>query len=299
MPGNKHLSIIIVPHTKTNCRTLAFSRRRLRVLIGASILFGVVLSAVLIDYFSMSSLRNRHKQLNIEMAEQSDRLESYESYVKNLKGTIASYENYAKKLNIMAGLKSPDIIGDEAGLGGGGPDSLGEPDPVPAQNLSLAAVQNLAQKASSVENNLGTLVNFFESQAARLASTPTIWPTAGWLSSPFGYRADPFTGKRTFHYGIDIATNHGNPVVATADGIVVRAAFDKMLGNNVVLSHTGGITTTYGHLSRMNVKAGQKVKRGDLIGAIGKTGKALGPHVHYEVKVDGRAVNPYNYILEE
>lgn len=297
MPGKKHLSIIIVPHTKTSCRTLAFSRKKLKILFGASVLCGAVLAAVLIDYVSMSSLRNRYKTLNVEMTEQKDKLESYESYVRNLKGTIASYESYAKKLNIMAGLKSPDIIGDEAGLGGGVSSSDGEPASNPG--FSLAAVQNLAQKASRVEDNLGTLVNFFESQASRLASTPSIWPTAGWLSSPFGYRADPFTGRRTFHYGIDIATNHGNPVVATADGVVVRASFDKMLGNNVVISHTGGITTTYGHLSRLNVKPGQKVKRGDLIGAVGKTGKALGPHVHYEVKVDGRAVNPYNYILEE
>lgn len=299
MPGNKHLSIIIVPHTKTSCRTLSLSRRRLKFLIGASIVCGMALTAVLIDYISMSSLRNKHKIQNVEMAEQKDKLDSYESYVTNLQETIASYESYAKKLNIMAGLKSPDIIGDEVGLGGGDPDSNGEPVEASGQTLSLASVQNLAQKASSVESNLGTLVNFFESQSVRLASTPTIWPTAGWLVSSYGNRTDPFTGKWTFHYGIDIATNHGNPVVATADGIVVRAAFDKLLGNNVVLAHTGGLTTTYGHLSRMNAKPGQKVKRGDLIGAVGKTGKATGPHVHYEVRVDGRAVNPYNYILEE
>jgi len=142
-------------------------------------------------------------------------------------------------------------------------------------------------------------VNFFETQTAKLASTPTIWPTYGWVSSPFSYRTDPFTGKRTFHYGIDIATNFGNPVVATADGIVLKLGNDKISGRYVVLNHGGGLTTHYLHLSKFLVKAGQKIKRGDVIGLVGKSGKALGPHLHYEVRLNNRPVNPYQYILEE
>jgi murein DD-endopeptidase MepM/ murein hydrolase activator NlpD len=101
------------------------------------------------------------------------------------------------------------------------------------------------------------------------------------------------------HWGVDIATNMGNPIVATGDGIIVRVQTDKYLGKNVVISHGFGITTVYGHMSGFNVRMGQKVRRGDVIGFIGMTGKAVGPHVHYEVRIDGKAVNPYNYILEE
>jgi murein DD-endopeptidase MepM/ murein hydrolase activator NlpD len=165
--------------------------------------------------------------------------------------------------------------------------------------VTFSAIQNLTQKAESVEKNLGSLVNLMESQEARLATTPTIWPTQGWVSSPFGYRLDPFTGKRTLHRGIDIATNAGNPVVAPADGTVIEATFDKFFGKTVILSHGGGVVTQYGHLDKYVVKPGQKLRRGDLLGYVGKTGKALGPHLHYEVRINDSSVNPYNYILEE
>jgi murein DD-endopeptidase MepM/ murein hydrolase activator NlpD len=160
-------------------------------------------------------------------------------------------------------------------------------------------MKNLAVKAESVEKNLDSLVGMLESQAARLASTPTIWPTQGWVSSPFGYRIDPFTGRRTFHRGIDIATNFGNPVAAAADGSVTEAAYDKFFGRTVIVSHGGGVVTQYCHMEKYVVNPGQKVRRGDILGYVGKTGKALGPHLHYEVRINDTAVNPYNYILEE
>jgi len=119
------------------------------------------------------------------------------------------------------------------------------------------------------------------------------------MSSVFGNRNDPFTGAWTMHYGIDISTNMGNPIMATADGIVIKVQTDKYLGKNVTISHGNGFTTIYGHMSNFAVKAGQKVKRRDIIGYIGQTGKAAGPHVHYEVMRDGRRVDPRNYLLEE
>ena len=101
------------------------------------------------------------------------------------------------------------------------------------------------------------------------------------------------------HRGVDIATNIGNPIVATADGIVLKVLSDKILGNYVMLGHGFGYTTLYGHMSKFAVKTGQRVKRGEVIGYIGQTGKAVGPHVHYEVRVDGKPVNPWRYFLEE
>ena len=97
----------------------------------------------------------------------------------------------------------------------------------------------------------------------------------------------------------DIATYFGNPVIATADGVVVQTQKDKIGGKTIKISHRGGYTTVYCHLSKFLVKPGQRVKRGDTIGLIGKTGKALGPHVHYEVRLNGKSVNPYYYIIEE
>jgi len=114
-----------------------------------------------------------------------------------------------------------------------------------------------------------------------------------------GNRIDPFTGKEEYHYGIDIAASFGSPIYATADGWVFKIKNEKTGGNVIILNHGGGMTTVYCHLSKFNVKVGQRVKRWDVIGFVGQTGKALGPHVHYEVRINGKAVNPDHYILEE
>ena len=296
--AKKFFSVIIVPHSKTNTRTFAFSKKALKFLISGAGLAVLVLGVFLADYFSMTFIRAKYRTLFRENAEQKEQIAETENTVKRLEATVANYEDYARKLNILMGFKSADVIPGEPGIGGGDPGDGGGPQSVPA-SLSPSAMQNLAVKAESVEKNLDSLVGMLESQAARLASTPTIWPTQGWVSSPFGYRIDPFTGRRTFHRGIDIATNFGNPVAAAADGSVTAAAFDKFFGRMVIVSHGGGVITQYCHLEKYIVKPGQKVRRGDILGYVGKTGKALGPHLHYEVRINDTAVNPYNYILEE
>jgi murein DD-endopeptidase MepM/ murein hydrolase activator NlpD len=302
--AKKFLSVIIVPHTKTSTRTLSFSRGRLRFLAGAGIFLTVALAVFLADYAHMNVIRQRYRGLTRETAEQKTKIASYEKSIGELQAAIVSFENYAKKLNVMAGLKSPDVLRAPAGLGGG-PSEGETPDPgtvvAPSgpQSLPQGSIQSLAQKAQSVESNLNSLVSFFESQSLRLSTTPSIMPAAGWLSSQFGTRPDPFTGREQMHWGVDISTNTGNPIVATADGIVLQILNDKYLGKHIILSHGNGFTTLYGHMSGFAVRAGQQVKRGDVIGYVGQTGKAVGPHVHYEVHKDGKPVNPYWYLLDE
>ncbi len=155
------------------------------------------------------------------------------------------------------------------------------------------------QVGERIDKNFNTLISFFEQRTKKLASTPTIWPATGWLTSAFGKRTDPFTRKIAFHNGLDIAASSGNPIRATADGFVSHVKREKLGGNVVIISHGGGYTTVYCHLSKFKVKTGQKVKRDDIIGLIGQTGKSLGPHLHYEVRVNGTPVNPYYHILEE
>lgn len=306
--AKNHLSVIIVPHTKTSTRTLCFSRRGLKLLGVGGIVLGLALAAVLVDYVRMNVIRARYKALKAETAEQRETIAGYERSIGELRSTISQFETYTKKLNVMAGLKSPEVLTTPAGVGGGEPVK-DEPEPefdapqAPAgsgpQVVSPGYVRSLNLKAESIESNLGSLLNFFESDSLRLASTPSIMPAAGWISSPFGHRNDPFTGAWTMHYGMDISTNVGNPIMATADGIVIKVQTDKYLGKNVTISHGNGFTTVYGHMSQFAVKPGQKVKRRDVIGYIGQTGKAAGPHVHYEVWRDGKRLNPYSYILEE
>ena len=304
----KHLSVIIVPHTKTSTRTLCFSRRTLKILAAAGAVLALFLTAVLVDYVRMSVIRGRYKALKAETAEQRTLIAGYEKSITELRSTISHFESYTKKLNVMAGLKSPDVLTAPAGIGGGEPDKdVPEPEPEPIQVpggsgpqvLTPGTIQNLSQKAQSIESNLNSLLSFFESDSLRLATTPSIMPAAGWISSVYGHRNDPFTGAWVMHWGLDISTNIGNPILATADGIVIKVETDKYLGKNVTISHGNGFTTVYGHMSNFNVKAGQRVKRRDIIGYIGQTGKAAGPHVHYEVFRDGKRVDPRSFLLEE
>jgi len=303
--AKKFLSLIIVPHCAQRFKTITLSQKTLK-LVGGIVLIGfVALVGFLVDYFAMNVTRAKYKILLSESNQQKRLLTEYEESISSLRDTVREFENYAKKLNVMAGLRSPEVM-EELGIGGGDTTGIEPADPgggpsVPPadQTSSLQEARALAQKAEDVGKSLDVLAGYFESQIVKLASTPTIWPTIGWVSSPFTFRDDPFTGKRQFHYGIDIATNFGNPIVATADGIVISLDNDKIGGKNITISHGNGITTHYLHLSKFLVNSGQKVKRGDVIGLVGKTGKAQGPHLHYEVRVNNKPTNPYNYILEE
>lgn len=301
MAEKKFLSLIIIPHKRGTIRTISLSQKASRLLFTILVGMAVVLVGFLVDYFSMNVTRAKYSQLQSENQEQKKIILAYETSVKELTAKVQALENYARKLNIMAGLKSPDAL-KEVGVGSG-PD-LGENEiraSGPADNGASATLplNQVQLKAARLEQNLGTLLDFFERQSSRLAQTPTIWPTTGFITSGFGMRIDPFTGKQTFHKGIDIATNLGNPVLAPAEGVVVETKNDRIGGKTILISHGGGINTLFYHLDKILVKPGQKVKRGDIIGLVGKTGKALGPHLHYEVRVNGRSVNPLQFILEE
>ncbi|MGB7295184.1 MAG: M23 family metallopeptidase [Candidatus Aminicenantales bacterium] len=303
--AKKFLSLIIVPHCAQRFKTITISQKTLKFLGVVGVFAAIALVGFLVDYFAMNVTRAKYKALLSEASQQKQQLSEYEQSIRKLRETVRNFENYAKKLNVMAGLRSPEVM-EELGIGSGDTTDIepsepsGGPSIPPAgQAVSLQEARALTQKAEDVGKNLDVLASFFEAQTIKLASTPTIWPTIGWVSSPFAYRDDPFTGKRQFHYGIDIATNFGNPIVATANGIVISLGNDKMGGKNIIISHGNGITTHYLHLSKFLVKSGQKIKRGDVIGLVGNTGKARGPHLHYEVRLNNKPVNPYNYILEE
>jgi len=140
---------------------------------------------------------------------------------------------------------------------------------------------------------------YFNDQRELLASTPSIWPVRGYLSAGFGNRPDPFTGQRDFHPGLDISVPIGTKVHAPADGVVVSSGLQKGYGNALVIDHGFGVVTRYGHLDGFNVRPGQRIKRGEVIGFSGNTGRSTAPHVHYEVWVNNQARNPIEYIIDE
>jgi murein DD-endopeptidase MepM/ murein hydrolase activator NlpD len=145
---------------------------------------------------------------------------------------------------------------------------------------------------SSLEGHLNIVRRSVEKREALLNATPSIWPIHGWLSAGFGMRPDPFTGDADFHPGLDISAEKGTPIHATAAGVVELAAPSGDYGNLVVINHGFGLVTRYGHMSKFAVWQGQEVKRGDIIGYVGATGRATGPHLHYEVLANGKLMNP-------
>ncbi len=151
---------------------------------------------------------------------------------------------------------------------------------------------------TGLENRLRYVRRDVERREALAAATPSIWPAQGWLTGTFGGRSDPFTGEPGFHQGIDIATDKGQPVFATADGVVESAAYTGDYGNLIVLRHEFGLATRYGHLSRFAVTAGQSVKRGEVIGYVGSTGRATGAHIHYEILANGKLINPLQLLTQ-
>jgi len=229
---------------------------------------------------------------------------NYRATTEQLAGQIMALQTAMSDLGAKAALdpslqnsmdKLPAVIKSRA-MGG------------PTASTALALV---TPGLSSPENTFGLLKDLLTGLEDRLqsvrtdvdkrnqlaAATPSIWPTHGWLSSTAGNRTDPFTGEKDFHPGLDISADKGDPVYATADGTVANASAAGNYGNLVVLDHGFGIETRYGHLSAFKVKQGQAVKRGDLIGLVGSTGRATGAHLHYEVRANGRILNPLQLLL--
>jgi murein DD-endopeptidase MepM/ murein hydrolase activator NlpD len=148
-----------------------------------------------------------------------------------------------------------------------------------------------------LEGRLRNVSQEIDRRQALADATPSIWPAHGWLSAGFGHRADPFTGDPAFHPALDISTDRGQPVYATAWGTVTSASYSGAYGNLIVIDHGFGLSTRYAHLSRFTVKAGDRVRRGEVIGLIGSTGRTTGPHLHYEVWGNGRPLNPLRLLI--
>jgi len=206
------------------------------------------------------------------------------------------------KLKAMVNLET--IEGEEQfrGVGGSDPNLLDPKTTVAKVNRDLVramhrSLDNLNSDMESSWEDKAGLRKFLENQKILLASTPSLSPAKGWLSSSFGYRDSPFTGKKEFHKGIDISTRTGAPIVASADGVVSFTGWDGGYGRVVVIKHGRGFKTKYAHLKKSIVKTGQHVNRGETVGLVGSSGRSTGPHLHYEVHLNGVAVNPIRYVL--
>jgi murein DD-endopeptidase MepM/ murein hydrolase activator NlpD len=229
---------------------------------------------------------------------------NYRAATEALSGQIQGLQSAINELGANAALdptlesamdRLPAVVKNRA-MGGGGSTA--------SALTSLTALQSpentfglLREILQGIESRLTDARSDVARRSSLAAATPSIWPAHGWLSSRVGSRQDPIDGGRDFHQGLDISADNGTPVYATADGTVRSSGREGGYGNLVVVEHEYGLETRYGHLSRFIVKPGAKVKRGDVIGLVGSTGRSTGSHLHYEVRVNGRLLNPLQLLL--
>lgn len=225
---------------------------------------------------------------------------SYRDATLALNGQIAALQSALADLGAKATIdpalqkamdKLPAVVKNRA-MGGATIASLTPGLSSPEDTFGL-----LRDLLVGLENRLRLVSTDVERRAALAAATPSIWPAKGWLTSRTGGRTDPITGEHDYHPGLDISADRGAPIFATADGVISHASYSGAYGNLVVIDHSYGLESRYGHLSAYRVQVGQQVKRGDLIGLVGATGRATGPHLHYEIRVNGRVLNPLTFLL--
>jgi hypothetical protein len=324
-------TVMIVPDSSGSVRRYRVSGRRARHAMIAGGIVALLVVGLAVDWARARLDASELAELRARNVEQQTQLEGLSGAVGLLESRLSRVSELERKVRVIADLPAPAqrTVAPPAGVGGEAeteplpklspeeadlppaarPDEKTEP-PAPISSLDpearavrvaslQARARHLAGMAEQREQSLDGLVDGLRGKSRRLASTPSIWPTKGWVTSRYGHRTSPFTGNRQFHAGVDVAGRAGTDVVAPARGRVVFAGSNGPLGNTIILDHGYGVRTTFGHNQKVSVKRGQEVQRGEAIASLGSTGRSTGPHLHYAVQVDGRRVDPMNYILDE
>jgi len=296
MSSKKFYTIMIVPHAAAKFRRVKISRN---FLIGSGVFLGLIFTAgLMFPHYLLraTQLSAGMQRLTKENAELKKASEKFDESLADLRTRLAEFETKATKFAMLAGVE--DAPAQQMAAGGSSFDLKGL-SPKASQAVIEAEINTLRERSGVLQDTFRVLDSAFQKQSLLLSSTPSIYPVHGLLGNGFGWRRDPFTGMRDFHQGLDLVAPIGTKVVAPADGIVTKAGPAGGFGNSVFISHGYGIITRYGHLASYNVKVGQRVKRGDVVATVGTTGRSTGPHLHYELLVHQRNVDPIKYILEE
>ncbi len=297
--SKKQITVFAVPHGESTLHRLHLPAWLLnrRVRYGAAVgagLLAIHYAVSIYCSFLLPGLLAENSKLRDRVAELSTRAET-------VQGQIDRIEMLDHRVRYILGIEEQPL-GQTLSVGGpigANPEAYGDLGPKDAAKLRHldASVQSLTEQAYIQEQRLEDLLDYFSEQRSQLASTPSVWPVRGWVTSGFGHRQDPFTGEQRAHEGLDISANIGATVAAPADGVVVFAGARGGYGKVTTLDHGYGLMTTYGHLSEIRVREGQRISRGEVIAAVGNTGRSTGPHLHYEVLVNDVPVDPTKFIL--
>jgi murein DD-endopeptidase MepM/ murein hydrolase activator NlpD len=292
---DKMVTFVVIPHHGANMMQWRIPRWFLALVfvVGSTMLGGAgwVLAQEL-NFRVESEQVKRFKQTNIQVAEE----------LTKGRQALLRVARLEYDLRRMLAYKNQESLLEKSNTGGPTPEDtarlqalLNQRDP-DAVGVANREVHELLAKVEEREKSYDAIRKYVDEKRSFLASKPANWPVRGWVSSKFGRRVSPFSGDQGFHAGIDIANDTGTPIRAAADGVVRFSGWEGGYGKLVVLDHGNGYTTLYGHCSKLNVSVGQKVKRGTMIARMGSTGEATGPHLHYEVRRFGAAVNPMQFL---
>jgi len=331
----KKVTLFIVSNQTGKTRKLVLSAAWLKAMSFIAAVLIIIFAAGLVDYFGLLLQAMENKHLRAENAQLLKQFQVVESKVSALENSLERVKTFTTKLKLITNVDADDRI---TKLTMGAKPVAGqqveeyEPMEQRQNGEALTEQDQVFNQKKPMNEQVGELANqstdkdyaslviridkavretqlkeqsvidLWETLSERqslLNATPNMKPTKGWITSRFGYRVSPFSGKSALHAGLDIAAALGSPVYAPADGVVVFASYDESYGKLITIDYGFGVMTRFGHLSQIYVQTGQRVSKWDVVGAVGNTGRSTGPHLHYEVRINGTPVDPINYILDE
>jgi len=241
-------------------------------------------------------------RLREETQTQKSQIHFFSARIEDLEKQLSKLKDFDKRIRIIANLERGQETTPFMGMGGPSSPDIREKLRAEKDEKGLiqqmrSDIERIQSEAVTREESFSELEKLLLTKKDILTHTPSVWPIMGWVTSSFGFRTNPFTGLTQMHEGIDISNRIGTLVVAPADGIISDIGNDSVYGRIVAISHGFGMSTRYGHLNKVLVQVGQNVKRGDKIAEVGMSGKTTGPHLHYEVRLNGIPANPMRYIL--
>lgn len=309
----RHFTVMIMPETSgMEVKRLRVSRRLIVSSVVGVACVVLLAGAAMVHSAFMLGEAEENAALRTENSELRSEIEGLDDRLTSIDRTVERMKHFDAKLRALTMVSDP-----ERNLAIGPVGALEEPESGPAAqaaadlrqdllghspNRALTVMENGLEvaeaDAGATLDQIRDLSVFLSDQQAVLASTPSRRPTHGYVTSTFGMRMDPFTGLPQRHAGIDFSASIGAPVVATADGVVIYAGNKGAYGKTIEIDHGHGLVTKFAHLSKIDTRIGEKVKRGQTVGAVGNTGRSTGPHLHYEIRLNGIAQDPQRYLLE-
>lgn len=314
----KRWTIMVIPDGMRATRQLAIPYLLVRISAGIGLVAFCMLGFFTLDYIQLRSLRSSFTKVTHENEGMRGEARVLMQNLEEVKHSLRKVQDYSAKLSELTSLQVKRVS-KETGIGPLSPEEFTTaqagaelkvsqdtanfvPLGLNMDNLSFRPVfdrlAGIGQDANQHALELQHLLSNLSQQKSLLQSIPSFSPVDGWITSNYGKRVSPFTGEQGIHWGIDIAASVGSAIVAPADGVVIFSGAKEGFGNFIMIAHGYGVVSRYGHNAQNMVQPGQRISRGDQIATVGMTGRTTGPHLHYEVWVNGKTENPKKFILD-